>query len=93
MAPLKVMAPIPLPRIITEVRSDVSDGFVDWIEFRYSTSTGRNPINGADSCGHSFQSCMISFQLLGNKSRYRIVHSHDMKVLILLQILVDLLDV
>ena len=36
---------IPLPSF-TEVRSDVSDGFVDWIEFDRSMSIERNAIEG-----------------------------------------------
>ena len=44
--------PIPLESI-TQVRFDVTHGFVDGIEFHNSSSTGKNCIKGAVSCDQS----------------------------------------
>ena len=64
---------IPL-QSVTEVRSDVSNGIVDEIEFHNSTSVGRNAIKEAVNTGPSSNPFIISFQLLANESCYRIIH-------------------
>ena len=56
---------VPLP-FITEVRSNVNDGFVDWIEFDHLSSFAWNAIKVAVVSGH--KSITFSFNLFSNES-------------------------
>ena len=56
----------PLPSIITEVRTNFSDGFVDRIKFDHSTSSEWNAIKGTVGCGN--KSIAFSFYLFSNES-------------------------
>ena len=57
-----------IPNIITEVRSDVSDEFIDRVEFDYFVSMPRNAINGTVNSGHRPDLFTVSFSLPANKS-------------------------